>query len=266
MTTPLEDYYNKFNEDKRLSSRHGQVEFITSMKYIHDCLEDIARSRGCTDPHEIRILDVGAGTGRYSIPLSEEGYDVTAIELVKHNLGRIRMNGPLVTAYQGNALKLKRCQNESYDLTILFGPMYHLHTPEKRIQALKEALRVTRPGGYVLVAYIMNEYSVLVHGFRDRYILESREKGLIDDNFHVADLESELYAYLRMEDIAEINTRSGAHRKQIISADGPANYMRRELNALTQEEFELFIQYHLSTCERPELLGAAGHLVDILQK
>ena len=36
----LEKYYNKFNEEKRLNSRHGQVEFITSMKYIHEYLEN----------------------------------------------------------------------------------------------------------------------------------------------------------------------------------------------------------------------------------
>ena len=38
MMTELEKYYNKFNEEKRLKSRHGQVEFITSMKYIHKYL------------------------------------------------------------------------------------------------------------------------------------------------------------------------------------------------------------------------------------
>ena len=53
--TDLEKYYNKFNEDKRLTRRHGQVEFITSMKYIHECIGD----RKC-----VKILDIGAGTGR----------------------------------------------------------------------------------------------------------------------------------------------------------------------------------------------------------
>ena len=38
MMTELEKYYNKFNEEKRLGSRHGQVEFTTSMKYIHEYL------------------------------------------------------------------------------------------------------------------------------------------------------------------------------------------------------------------------------------
>ena len=53
---------------------------------------------------------------------------------------------------------------------------------------------------------------------------------------------------------------------EIIAADGAANYIRPYLNALDEEEFAYFIQYHLSTCERADLLGASGHLVDILQK
>ena len=56
---------------------------------------------------QIKILDVGAGTGRYSVPLAEEGYDVTALELVKHNLGRLKQKSDKVKAYQGNATKLK---------------------------------------------------------------------------------------------------------------------------------------------------------------
>ena len=56
MMTELEKYYNKFNEEKRLGSRHGQVEFTTSMKYIHEYLPK---------DKSAKILDVGAGTGRY---------------------------------------------------------------------------------------------------------------------------------------------------------------------------------------------------------
>ena len=55
-------------------------------------------------------------------------------------------------------------------------------------------------------------------------------------------------------------------RKQIIAADGAANYMRPFLNALDEEEFSHFIDYHLSTCERMDLMGATSHTVDILQK
>ena len=38
------------------------------------------------------------------------------------------------------------------------------------------------------------------------------------------------------------------------------------LNAMDEETFELFLQYQLRNCERPELLGASSHTVDILRK
>ena len=134
--TELELYYNKFNEEKRLNSRHGQVEFITSMKYIHKYLDQIEKDKPRA---EIKILDVGAGTGRYSVPLSEEGYDVTAVELVKHNLGRLKAKNSAVKAYQGNAMKLSRFADNSFDAVLLFGPMYHLLEKEEQRKALEEA-------------------------------------------------------------------------------------------------------------------------------
>ena len=164
--TELEEYFNKFNEENRLHSRHGQVEFITSMKYIHKYLEQLKGERSNS---QIKILDIGAGTGRYSIPLAEEGYEVTAVELVKHNLGRLKQKCDKVHAFLGNALKLKRLEDHTFDLTLLFGPMYHLHGQEEKLQALLEAKRVTRPGGIILVAYIMNEYSVITYCFKKNH-------------------------------------------------------------------------------------------------
>lgn len=261
--TELEEYYNKFNEEKRLNSRHGQVEFITSMKYIHKYLEQLS---GGKEKSQIRILDIGAGTGRYSIPLAEEGYDVTAVELVKHNLGRLKQKCNKVHAFQGNALKLKKLNEDTFDVTLLFGPMYHLHGKEEKLQALLEAKRVTKPGGIILVAYIMNEYSVLTYAFKERHIKEALATGMLDENFHCTSKANPLYSFVRLEDMEELNQNAGLARIQVISADGPANHMRTVLNALDDEEFEAFIKYHLSICERPDLMGAAGHTVDILQK
>lgn len=262
--TNLEEYYNKFNEEKRLNSRHGHIEFVISMKYVHKYLDLIANSgKGISD---IKILDIGAGTGRYSVPLSVEGYDVTAVELVKHNLGMLKAKGSAVKAYQGNATKLKRFEDNSFDLTLLFGPMYHLKTREEQLMALKEAKRVTKTGGYILVAYVMNEYAFLTYGIKEGHILENIASGQLDESFHVRPNEDDLYTFMRTEDIASLNEEAGLRRLQIISPDGPANHMRREINALTEEQYLAFIDYQLSVCERADLLGASAHTVDILQK
>ena len=262
----LEEYYNKFNEDKRLSSRHGIMEYTVTMKYIHRYLELRKEALEITNNNQIRILDIGAATGAYSIPLWEEGYDVTAVELVKHNLGMLKAKGSGVKAYQGNALKLKRFDDDSFDLTLLFGPMYHLKTREEQLQALKEARRVTKPGGYILVAYVMNEYAFLSYGIKEGHILENIADGKLDESFHVHPAEDDLYMFMRTEDIESLNEDAGLERIQIISPDGPANYMRREVNALNEEQFKQFINYQLSVCERSDLLGASAHTVDILRK
>ncbi len=260
--TELEKHYNKFNEEKRLQRRHGQVEYLTTMRYIYKSIE---RIKGTSPAEDIRILDIGAGTGRYSVALSEEGYDVTAVELVKYNLGILKKKGSNVKAYQGNALKLKRFEENSFDITLLFGPMYHLYTIEDKVKALSEAKRVTRPGGIILVAYLMNEYGVLMYGFKEKHVLECMNDGRLDRNFHCVSKEKDLYDYVRLEDINNINELAGGlTRQQIIAADGAADYMRSVLNSMEEEVFQIFLEYHFSTCERMELLGASSHTVDIL--
>ena len=263
--TELEEYYNKFNEEKRLNSRHGQVEFRTSMKYIHECIE-ILKGKQALANTDIKILDIGAGTGRYSVALAEEGYDVTAVELVKYNLGILKSKNSAVKAMQGNALNLKKLADNTFDITLLFGPMYHLFGHEDKLRALNEAKRVTKPGGIILVAYCMNEYGVLTYAFKERHILECMEENRLTEDFHTISFKENLYDYVRIEDINKLNAAAGLERIKILSPDGPANYMRTHLNSLSDEEFEIFVHYHMATCERKDLIGAGAHTVDILKK
>lgn len=255
--TNLERYYNKFHEEHRLTTRHGQVEFLTSLTFIQEAIDDLKKE-------DIKILDIGAGTGRYSVELCHRGYDVTAVELVKHNLEILRAKHENIKTWQGNAKDLHFLEDNTYDITLLFGPMYHLHTDENKVQALKEAMRVTKKNGYILVAYVMNEYSVISYCFKEHKWAEVQEKGGLSADFHTICKEEDLYDYVRLEDINRLNNLASIERKKIIAADGPSDYMRRELNEMSQEEFNAFIQFHLANCQRPELLGASSHTLDIL--
>ena len=94
----LIDFYNQYDEDSRLALKHGSVEFLTTMRYIEKY-----RKPGN------RVLEIGAGTGRYSHALARQGCAVDAVELVGHNIDVFRKNtqaGENITITQGNAMDL----------------------------------------------------------------------------------------------------------------------------------------------------------------
>ena len=251
----LINYYNKFNEDKRLTTKHGQVEFLTAIKYIDKFLKE-----------GYKIIDIGAGTGAYSIYYHDLGYDVTSVELVKHNIRVIEKKRPEIKTVLGNATNLKKIDSNSYDIVLLFGPMYHLISTENKIKALKEAKRIVKETGHIFISYCANEYAVITHGFKDSFIKESIKNNELDSNYKIISKEKDLYSFVRIDDIDYLNKEAGLTREIVLSQDGPAEYLKKEINKMDDETFDLFLKYHYSTCERKELLGAGRHILDIVKK
>ena len=256
----LEQYYNSYNEEGRLMSQHGQVEYLTTMKYIDESLA------GIDDPS---ILEIGAGTGRYSVTLAKRGLRVTALELVAHNLDvlRSKLDGSEpITVLQGNALDLSALPDNAYDLTMLLGPMYHLYTKEDKLRALAEAVRVTKPGGRVLVAYCMNEPTVIQFVFAKNHLRYVEERDLLTPDWHCKSDPEEVFDLVRTEDIAALDMEVPVERIKLVAADGATNYYRERIDAMDPETFAKWVEFHFSTCERQDLIGASHHTLDILKK
>ncbi len=254
----LDEFYNSKDEEQRLLSQHGQVEYLTTMKYIRDCLSKLDSPS---------ILEIGAGTGRYSVALAREGYAVTAVELVQHNLDVLRSKltgAEPITAMQGDALDLSSFPDRSFDLTMLLGPMYHLYAPEDKRQAMSEAVRVTKPGGYILVAYCMNEPTVIQYVFRENHLRDVADT-LLTDDWHCKSDPKEIFDLVRTEDIALLNVGFPVDRIKLIATDGATRYLRDFIDGMDRETFAKWMEYHLATCERQDLIGASHHTLDILR-
>lgn len=256
----LEEYYNNYDEDGRLLSRHGQVEYLTTMKYIKECLEGIANPS---------ILEVGAGTGRYSVTLTKAGFRVTAVELIKRNLKilRSKLEGTEpITAIQGNALDLSVFPEATFNLTMVLGPMYHLYTKEAKLKALSEAVRVTKPGGYILVAYCMNEPTVIQYVFGLNHLHEVMGLNMLTSDWHCISEPKDLFEMVRTEEIADLDSAVPVKRIKLVATDGATNYKREYIDAMDDETFNKWMEYHFTICERQDLIGASHHTLDILQK
>ncbi len=249
----IEKHYNKHPEDKRLLRRHGIVEFETTLHHLHRFLKPGAR-----------VLDIGAGTGRYTSALMAEGYEVKAVELVRRNIEVFLKREPTADVVQGDARNMPFLPTAWADVTLLLGPLYHLIGDEEKIKALNEAKRVTKPGGVIFVAYLMNEYSILSYCFDEERIGGLLERGAVDKHFHIQAQPDELYDYVRLEDIDRLDQGTGLERVTIFSPDGASDYMRTRLNRMSEETFAHFIEYQKSISERADLIGAGSHVVDVV--
>lgn len=250
----IEKHYNKHPEDLRLLRRHGIVEFQTTMYHLHRYLK----------PDDF-ILDIGAGTGRYTSALMTEGFHIKAVELVRRNIDVFLKREPTADVVQGDARDMSFIPTATADVTLLLGPLYHLIGDDEKLKALNEAKRVTKPGGLIFVAYLMNEYSILSYCFDEERIGDLLARGMVSPDFHVKVQEGELYDYVRLEDINRLNEKAGLTREIIFSPDGAADYMRTRLNRMSEETFAHFLEYQKCISDRPELIGAGSHVVDVLR-
>jgi len=257
----LTRHYTLHDEDARFASQSGQVEFLTTMRYIERYLRQ-----------GMRVLEVGAATGRYSLVIARMGYDVTAVELVQHNIDVFKKKlrpGDQIDLRQGDALDLSRFADNTFDMTLLLGPMYHLKAPGDQSRALEEALRVTKPGGMLYAAYVITDMVLHTEGFL---------KGNIGHFFteHRMDAQSfrhepsanpkELFQICRREDIDALTAPLPCTRLHYVATDGLSDYMRDAVDKMTPERFELYMQYRYFLCERPDMAGATSHSLDILRK
>ena len=160
---------------------------------------------------------------------------------------------------------MSRFEDHTFDVTLVFGPMYHLHKEEEKIKVLQEAKRVTKIGGHILVAYVMNDYSIVSYGFMDNHILECINKGEVDSSFHTRMCEDDLYDYVRIEDIDNLNSKVNVKRVKIIGVDGPTDYMRQVINKMDEETFNVYKNYCLEISSRMDMIGTSSHTLDILE-
>ena len=255
----LKQYYENYDENNRLSSRHGMVEFLTTVRYIERYLRP-----------GMRILEVGAGTGRYSHYFAQKGYTVDAVELLQHNIEAFRTNtkeSENITITQGNAIDLTSFPANTYDITLVLGPMYHLFTEEDKQQALSEAIRVTKKGGIVFVAYCGNDATILQFCFLRGMLKDPRYRSLIDPVTFKADSDpAELFELHRKEDVDALRNRFYVTPLHYIATDGYAHYMRNTLAEMDEDLYQTYLAYHFATCERQDMVGYSNHTLDIFRK
>lgn len=250
----VREIYERFPEEQRLSAtKAARVEFLTTVRYVEKYLIPGAK-----------ILDIGAGPGAYSLHFAGRGYEVSALELSERNLEVLRSRivpGMPLEAVQGNALDLSRYADDSFDVVLLLGPLYHLHRWEDRLRAIAEAKRVCKPGGKLFFAFIANDIVILTMQQIDPgYLLT----GDFDrETFRLDDFP---FVFHTVERSRALLTEAGISLIHEVASDGVSELLADLINAMDEETYQQYLRYHFYICEKPENLGMSNHLLFVGEK
>ncbi|HBL84428.1 MAG: hypothetical protein A2Y17_04625 [Clostridiales bacterium GWF2_38_85] len=242
----LEQYYNEqCNEDGRLQlDRANTIEYQTTLHFLLTHLP-----KGCS------VLDCCAGTGVYAFPLADNGYTVTAGDLMQKHVDIMRSKDTdrlLTKIYQGDVLDMSAFEENSFDAVICMGALYHLQTQAEREKCIGECLRVLKVGGAFTFSYI-NRNACFINHFNRADIDIAKCKTILDTgnngvfyamNFDESDLLANEY---KVEKITNIGV------------DGLRYPLREIINSCSDQQFEAYMEYHLATCEQPSIIGHSMH-------
>lgn len=179
----------------------------------------------------LKIADIGGATGVYSFWLQEQGHEVWLLDATQLHVDIARetaeqRNLKLASIEKGDARSLPY-PDDFFDLVLLMGPLYHLQDAAERLQALKEARRVLKPGGTLLGAAI-SRYASLLDGFWRGLIDDPGFRKILDQDLQNGRHENpgqhpeyftSAYFHLREELLHEC-LRSGMEKPEVLAVEG----------------------------------------------
>ena len=257
-------YYESYDEASRLERVSGILEQTRMRELILRFLP----------PPPGVVLDVGGGPGRYSCWLAGLGYQVHLVDPVEKHVRQAREASdsqprhPLASVTRGDARSLDH-EDGAADAVLLMGPLYHLVDREQRLEALREARRVLRPGG-LLIAKAVNRFAslmdALTRGFIDDpdYLPILRRD--LEDGQHRGHEDGSSYfttAFFHRPEELEYEVReAGFHQQGLYSVKGPGE-LATDLEARMSdpEKRALLLDLVRSVEQEETLLGVSSHFI-----
>ncbi len=219
-----------------------------------------------------RVLDVGAGPGRFTIELARLGARITVadlsprqLELNAERVGAEGLEERIEERAEADLLDLSRWDDATFDATVCFGgPLSYVL--DRAEQGIAELVRVTRPAGHVLVSVMslagtVTHYLPILLDLVRRDGVEKNERivrtGLLSDEPDYGHLAMKLYRWTELEALL-------APHGSIVAASAAGLLPSAEVEEPELREF--LTRTELSLAAEPGSIGCGEHIVAVLRK
>jgi ubiquinone/menaquinone biosynthesis C-methylase UbiE len=257
-------YYGDYDEQARLSSNLGQVEFVRTQNIIHRYLKS---------PPAI-VFDVCGAAGRYSCWLAKEGYEVHLVDPVPKHIEQAREASDaqsemlIASCTVGDARQLE-FDDDIADAVLLLGPLYHLVEAQDRIRSLTEAYRVLKPGGH-LFAVGISRFASTIDGLVSGYYLDPIFQEIMQRDLEIGQHRNPtnnptyfMDTFFHHPDELKAEVRSAGFEIMGLFAVEGIIYMMKdfEKNWKTSDNREFLLDVIGKIEREPSLIGASPHVM-----
>lgn len=259
----IESYENSLEETRLTTNNARRIEFLNTTRILDELLDG-----------KKKILDCAAGTGIYAFYLADKGHDVTATDLTPRHVEVINQQLANKTYEMSTAVMdatdMSRFADETFDVVLNMGPFYHLIDESQRQKCLAESIRVLKKGGLLLTAYIPRFYVFQYVALSDKRFLDAGlAKQLINTGVLLHDDEKCFWTdtyYATKEEMEELYETYGLTLTDHFAQDGLTPAFANTVDNWTEDEFQIWCNYHYSVCREPSLLGASNHVIIVGRK
>jgi len=265
----VKDYYTECVRDewKRLvQDAYHRLEFETTLHYLEKYL-----------PERGRILDAGGGPGRYTVELAKRGYEVVLLDITPANLEfarrKIKRAGVQDRArevVEGSIVDLSRFADNAFDaVACLGGPLSHVLEEGKREKAIRELIRVAKPGAPLFVS-VMSRLSVLVielqlfpHELEAPFFVPLRDGGDYPGGYGFTACH-----FFLPEELEQAFRSQGITPLEMVGLEGLSSRQPKAVNetARRKKRWRIWMETHYRTCTHPAIVGTSEHMLLIGRK
>jgi ubiquinone/menaquinone biosynthesis C-methylase UbiE len=260
------EYYENYNENTRLLER-CEIEYIRTKDIISRYLPK----------NPVKILDMCGASGHYAYWLAELGHEVHLMDLSPKHIKEAKQNQKLYkiklkTIKIGDARKV-RYKNESFDIVLLMGALYHLQSKDDRILCLNEVNRILRKGGTAVFAYI-SRFAAFIDMFKSDKITESLTQKNIEKVLYTGKVNSPekapkgfTTAYLHsITEIKEELFQTNFNDVIVYGVEGFSRLIDKENYLNNPKKLETLL-YNIRLIEQdPEVIGLSDHKLAVCKK
>lgn len=207
-------------------------------------------------PKSGNVLDTCAGWGTFAFRFADMGYSVIAGDWIMDHVEKIKADPrseKLAGTYCSSPRNLSQFADESFDIVVSLGSMYHMRTKAEREAFVKESLRVLKPDGYLVFSFMtptamtFGQFFNAMRTFDAEGRLKAYRKLAMVEKNHSCDM----FYGLTSEEMNDLSREYGLDIITVASTYSMLYNMVGEVDAMNDEEFEKFLQVQYDTCEDP---------------